>query len=97
VQQDNNQHGPDGVIQSEESPPGSRASVVLRVTQVQPSDDRMVVVQDIVNDKVLTVGMRYRDNKWFGAHTGDDLTEFLSSAAVWFESMIHHADIASTQ
>lgn len=54
----------------------------------QPDTDRLVIVQDVdrKNRKVHTIGMRYREGRWFGEETEKDLTECLSDSAIWGES-----------
>lgn len=54
----------------------------------QPDSDRLVVLQDRDQGKVVSVSARYRDGRWYGEWTGDDLTDGLSRDAIWFESYL---------
>lgn len=65
-----------------------RELAASKVTAEQPSDDRLVVVQDICEGKIKTIGARYRNGRWFGDSTGHDLTDDLSPQAIWFESLL---------
>jgi len=55
-----------------------------------PSDDRVVVLHDIVDKeggKYLAVAARYRNNRWIGECTGEDLGDDFSPQALWSEAL----------
>lgn len=51
-----------------------------------PANDRLVILQDVVDGRVVTAGVRYVDGRWFGEETGDDITDQISDRAIWFET-----------
>lgn len=72
----------------------------LRTTSVhanQPADDRLVIVQDVVEGRVVTAGARYVDGRWLGEETGTDFTDTISSRAIWFETYLFEPSSASTE
>lgn len=73
-----------------------RTGVSVKVTKDQPSNDRLVVVQCVIDGKAETIGARYRNNRWIGEATGSDLTDELPSHAVWFESLIYDPSVGPT-
>lgn len=54
----------------------------------QPSNDRLVVVQYIEGEKIVTIGARYRAERWFSETYGNDITDSIHRKAVWFESYL---------
>ncbi len=72
----------------------------LRTTSVhanQPADDRLVIVQDVVEGRVVTAGARYVDGRWVGEENGTDFTDTISERAIWFETYLFEPNSASTE
>lgn len=56
---------------------------------VQPSDNRKVVVHDYSEQYGAIVGaMRYIDGRWIGVASGEDLTDGLTTRAIWSEMLL---------
>lgn len=63
----------------------------------QPADDRLVIMQDVVDGRVVTAGVRYVDGRWLGEETGDDITDQISNRAIWFETRLFLPSSACTE
>lgn len=50
----------------------------------QPDTDRIVLMVEQQDEKVLAVTVRYREGKWYGECTGDQILPF--PGTVWLES-----------
>jgi hypothetical protein len=63
----------------------------------QPANDRMVIMQDVVDGHVTTAGVRFVNGRWLGEETGVDITDHLSSRAIWFETHLFLPNSACTE
>lgn len=63
----------------------------------QPANDRLVILQDVVDGRVVTAGVRYVNGRWIGEETGDDITDTLSNRAIWFETRLFLPSSACTE
>ena len=57
----------------------------VTITAAVPADDRVVTAHDVcpLRDLPLSANMRYRDGRWYGALSNEDLT----ARAWWSESV----------
>lgn len=66
------------------------------VTVHQPNNNRLVILQDVVQGNVTTIGARYQRGRWVGEESKDDLTDQLSDAAIWTETYLFLPSSAAT-
>ena len=68
---------------------GLEGGMAISVKVGQPSDNRTVILMDH-DDKGQTqvVGAKYVNGKWYSNSIGNDLTDSLSSYAIWTECLL---------
>lgn len=61
----------------------------IMITAGVPSDDRVVHVYDIQlqTNKPMCASARYKQGRWFGVMTGDDISDSFTPKACWGESI----------